>query len=124
MSPVALMAPSASLAQIRWYLLTNTGLIPCEREGYLTGPGSMHLKGDQYGTHRKISSDRRPGSVEDRAGGGALSTEPTPLPLFDVIGKSLTVRGYILFEITGDPQRLERANKFMWTVCPQVSSSR
>jgi NADPH:quinone reductase-like Zn-dependent oxidoreductase len=44
---------------------------------------------------------------------GALSTEPTPLPLLDVISKSLTVRGYVLFEITGDPQRLERAKKFV-----------
>jgi len=44
---------------------------------------------------------------------GALSTEPTPLPLMEVIGKSLTVRGYVLFEITGDPQRLERAKKFI-----------
>jgi NADPH:quinone reductase-like Zn-dependent oxidoreductase len=44
---------------------------------------------------------------------GALSTEPTPLPLFDVLGKSLTVRGYLLFEITGDPLRLERAKKFI-----------
>jgi len=44
---------------------------------------------------------------------GALSTEPTPLPLLDVIGKSLTVRGYVLFEFTGDPQRLERAKKFV-----------
>ena len=44
---------------------------------------------------------------------GALSTEPTPLPLMDVLGKSLTVRGYILFEITGDPQRLEAAKKFI-----------
>jgi len=42
-----------------------------------------------------------------------LSPEPTPLPLFDVLGKSLTVRGYLLFEITGDPQRLERAKKFI-----------
>jgi NADPH:quinone reductase-like Zn-dependent oxidoreductase len=44
---------------------------------------------------------------------GALSTEPTPLPLMDVVGKSLTIRGYVLFEITGDPQRLERAKKFI-----------
>ena len=44
---------------------------------------------------------------------GGLSAEPTPLPLIDVIGKSLTVRGYVLFEITGDPQRLERAKKFI-----------
>ncbi|MGH2360732.1 MAG: zinc-dependent alcohol dehydrogenase family protein [bacterium] len=44
---------------------------------------------------------------------GALSSEPTPLPLMDVLGKSLTIRGYVLFEITGDPRRLERAKKFI-----------
>jgi len=44
---------------------------------------------------------------------GALSTEPTPLPLWDVLGKSLTIRGYVLFEITGNPERLERAKKFI-----------
>ena len=44
---------------------------------------------------------------------GALSSEPTPVPLMDVLGKSLTIRGYMLFEITGDPQRLERAKRFI-----------
>jgi NADPH:quinone reductase-like Zn-dependent oxidoreductase len=44
---------------------------------------------------------------------GALSPEPTPLPLFDVLGKSLTVRGYVMMEITGVPERLERAKKFV-----------
>lgn len=44
---------------------------------------------------------------------GALSPEPTPLPLFTLLGKQLTVRGYILFEITTDPQRLERAKAFV-----------
>ena len=44
---------------------------------------------------------------------GALSPEPTPLPLFEVLGKRLTIRGYLLFEITGDPARLERAKKFI-----------
>jgi len=33
-------------------------------------------------------------------------SEPTPLPLMDVIGKSLTIRGYILFEVTGDLAQL------------------
>ncbi|HVW37375.1 MAG TPA: zinc-binding dehydrogenase, partial [Pirellulales bacterium] len=28
---------------------------------------------------------------------GALSPEPTPVPLMEVLGKSLTIRGYILF---------------------------
>jgi len=44
---------------------------------------------------------------------GALSTEPTPLPLFDVLGKWLTIRGYVLMEITGDPKRLDRAKRFI-----------
>ena len=44
---------------------------------------------------------------------GALSTEPTPLPLFDVLGKWLTIRGYVMMEITGDPERLERAKEFI-----------
>lgn len=34
---------------------------------------------------------------------GALSTDPTPLPVFDVLGRSLTIRGYVMMEITGDP---------------------
>ena len=42
-----------------------------------------------------------------------LSPEPTPLPLFAVLAKMLTVRGYVLFEITGNPERLERAKKFI-----------
>jgi len=44
---------------------------------------------------------------------GALSTEPTPLPLFEVLGKTLTIRGYVLFEITSDRSRLEAAKKFV-----------
>jgi NADPH:quinone reductase-like Zn-dependent oxidoreductase len=44
---------------------------------------------------------------------GALSTEPTPLPLFDVLGKWATIRGYVLLEITADPERLERGKKFV-----------
>jgi NADPH:quinone reductase-like Zn-dependent oxidoreductase len=44
---------------------------------------------------------------------GALSTEPSPLPLFDLIIKDLTIRGYKLMEITTDPARLERGKKFI-----------
>ncbi len=45
---------------------------------------------------------------------GALSPEPTPLPLFDVLGKSLTIRGYIMFEISSNPARLDKAKKFIF----------
>ncbi|HET6323935.1 MAG TPA: zinc-dependent alcohol dehydrogenase family protein [Planctomycetaceae bacterium] len=44
---------------------------------------------------------------------GALSTEPTTLPLLDLLGKSLTVRGYVLFELTADPKGLERGKHFV-----------
>ncbi len=40
---------------------------------------------------------------------GALSPEPAPFPLLEVLGKSLTIRGYLLFEITTDPARLAQA---------------
>jgi NADPH:quinone reductase-like Zn-dependent oxidoreductase len=44
---------------------------------------------------------------------GALSPDPTPLPLFTVLSKMLTIRGYLLFEFTSDPKRLEAGKKFV-----------
>jgi NADPH:quinone reductase-like Zn-dependent oxidoreductase len=44
---------------------------------------------------------------------GALSTEPTPLPLFEVLGKWVTIRGYVMMEIASDPRRLERAKTYV-----------
>jgi NADPH:quinone reductase-like Zn-dependent oxidoreductase len=44
---------------------------------------------------------------------GALSAEPTPLPLFDVLAKSITIRGYVLHEIASDPARLECGKRFV-----------
>lgn len=44
---------------------------------------------------------------------GALSTEPTPLPLFAILGKQLTIRGYTLFDLTADPARLAKAKQFV-----------
>jgi NADPH:quinone reductase-like Zn-dependent oxidoreductase len=44
---------------------------------------------------------------------GALSAEPTPLPLLEVLGKSLTIRGYVLFEVTGNASQLKRAEQFV-----------
>ncbi|HEX4146392.1 MAG TPA: zinc-dependent alcohol dehydrogenase family protein [Pirellulales bacterium] len=44
---------------------------------------------------------------------GNLSYEATPLPLMDLLGKGLTIRGYVMFEISGDPARLERAKEFV-----------
>lgn len=45
---------------------------------------------------------------------GALSMAPTPFPLFDALGKGLSIRGYTLFEISGNPQKLARAKRFVF----------
>ncbi|MER9581043.1 zinc-dependent alcohol dehydrogenase family protein [Mesorhizobium sp. M0276] len=44
---------------------------------------------------------------------GGLSREPTPFPLGAVLGKTLTLRGYLVHEITGDPAKLETAKAFI-----------
>jgi NADPH:quinone reductase-like Zn-dependent oxidoreductase len=44
---------------------------------------------------------------------GALSPEPTFVPPLDVLGKSLTIRGYVLLELTADAARLERAKQWV-----------
>ena len=45
---------------------------------------------------------------------GALSTDPTPFPLFAVLSKSITVRGYTLFEIISDPQKIARGKSYVY----------
>jgi len=44
---------------------------------------------------------------------GGLSEVPTPFPLFSVLSKRLTLRGYLVHEVTGDAQRLARAKAFI-----------
>ena len=45
---------------------------------------------------------------------GALSPEPTTYPLFSALAKGLTVRGYTLFEIVKNPERLARGKQFIY----------
>ncbi|MFC3321733.1 zinc-dependent alcohol dehydrogenase family protein [Mesorhizobium cantuariense] len=44
---------------------------------------------------------------------GGLSPEPTPFPLSAVLAKTLTLRGYLVHEITGDLAKLEAAKAFI-----------
>lgn len=44
---------------------------------------------------------------------GGLSHEPTPFPLFTVLRKSLTLRGYLVHELIGDPARRAAAQAFI-----------
>ena len=45
---------------------------------------------------------------------GALSPKPTPFPLFPTLGKGLTIRGYTLFEIVRDPEKLTRGKQYVY----------
>lgn len=45
---------------------------------------------------------------------GALSGEKTPLPLFTALSKSLTFRGYTLFEINSDPGVRATAERYVF----------
>jgi NADPH2:quinone reductase len=45
---------------------------------------------------------------------GALSSDPTPFPLFAAIGKSLIIRGYSLFSIVLSPERAERSKRWVY----------
>lgn len=50
---------------------------------------------------------------------GALSPEPTPFPLFESWGqgaqlKPFSVKGYVLMEITNDPEALKQAVKYIY----------
>ena len=44
---------------------------------------------------------------------GALDTRDIPVSVMDLLGKHLTLRGYQLFEITQDRDKLERAKQFI-----------
>jgi NADPH:quinone reductase-like Zn-dependent oxidoreductase len=45
---------------------------------------------------------------------GALSMQPTPFPLFAALVKGLTFRGYVLMEITGHPEKLAVAKRYVY----------
>ncbi len=45
---------------------------------------------------------------------GALSPDPTPFPLFSALKKGLAVRGYTLFEIAKDAERLARGKQYIY----------
>ncbi len=45
---------------------------------------------------------------------GALSPDPTPFPLFSALKKGLTVRGYTLFEIVKDAEKLSRGKQYIY----------
>lgn len=60
----------------------------------------------------KLASASAPGGIIFEY--GALSGQPTPFPLFGALSKGLTVRGYVLMEITLNPGELEKAKAYVY----------
>lgn len=44
---------------------------------------------------------------------GALSPDPTPMPLFPMLGKRISVHGYTYKRVINDPERFARAKRFI-----------
>lgn len=79
----------------------------------ITGPDGVRVVLDPIGgpIFDPLTAAMAPGGILVEYGG--LSPEPTPFPLFTVLSKSLTLRGYLVHEIIGDPARLEAAKTFI-----------
>jgi NADPH:quinone reductase-like Zn-dependent oxidoreductase len=45
---------------------------------------------------------------------GSLSMQGTPFPLSTALTKNLTFRGYVLFSLTSDPERLQQAKQYVY----------
>jgi NADPH:quinone reductase-like Zn-dependent oxidoreductase len=44
---------------------------------------------------------------------GALAHSATPFPLFAALRKGLTLRGYTLFEVVGNPERMAKGKQYV-----------
>ena len=95
-------------------------VIATEEEDYvarvaeITGGKGARVTFDPVGGPflEKLAQAAQPGGIIFQY--GALSAEPTPFPLFLVLGKTLTVRGYMLMEITVLPDKLASAKKYVY----------
>ncbi|MFZ7127374.1 MAG: zinc-dependent alcohol dehydrogenase family protein [Desulfobacterales bacterium] len=84
-----------------------------DRAKELTGGKGVELIFDPVAGSflEKLAKAAAPGAVIFEY--GALSPDPAHFPLFDALAKSLTVRGYLLFEIVNDPDRLAAGKAFV-----------
>jgi len=107
------------------------------KKSFLIGAGADHViateEEDLVETVKAITSGKGVNLVFDPVGGpslgtladaaapgatifeyGALSPKPTTFPLFPALAKGLTVRGYTMFEIVKNPDRLACGKQFIY----------
>jgi NADPH:quinone reductase-like Zn-dependent oxidoreductase len=139
---VVIPAASSSVGLAAIQIANKVGAIPIaltrgrSKRQALQDAGAAHVivtdEQDLVATIRALTGDKGARIVFDPVGGptivkltkamapfgilfiyGALSPEPTPLPLLNVLVNGLTIRGYSLMEVTTDPARLERGKRFI-----------
>lgn len=86
---------------------------PAARLNEIAGPQGVRVVLDAIGgpIFEPLTAAMSKGGILIEYGG--LSPEPTPFPLAAVLGKTLTLRGYLVHEITGDAEKLETAKAFI-----------
>ncbi|ESX81825.1 zinc-dependent alcohol dehydrogenase family protein [Mesorhizobium sp. M0815] len=79
----------------------------------IAGPDGVRVVFDAVGgpIFEPLTAAMSPGGILIEYGG--LSPDPTPFPLPAVLGKTLTLRGYLVHEIVRDPARLQAAKTFI-----------
>ncbi|MCV9936096.1 zinc-dependent alcohol dehydrogenase family protein [Boseaceae bacterium BT-24-1] len=139
---VVITAASSSVGLAAIQIANRVGAIPIavtrssRKALALHGAGAAHVvasaEEDIEARLKEIAGERGVRVVFDAVGGpaflpltaamsrggvlfeyGGLSPEATPFPLFNVLSKSLMLRGYLVHEITGDPARLAAAKAFI-----------
>jgi NADPH:quinone reductase-like Zn-dependent oxidoreductase len=133
-SSVALAAIQITKSAGALAIVTTRG---AGKKNFLIGAGASHIivteEADLVENVMTITSGKGVSLVFDPIGGpllgkladaaapgaiifeyGALSPSPTTFPLFSALAKGLTVRGYTLFEIIRDPERLARGKRFIY----------
>ncbi|RUW64060.1 zinc-dependent alcohol dehydrogenase family protein [Mesorhizobium sp. M7A.F.Ca.US.008.03.1.1] len=86
---------------------------PAARLNGIAGPEGVRVVFDPIGgpIFEPLTAAMSRGGILIEYGG--LSREPTPFPLSTVLSKTLTLRGYLVHEITGNPAKLEAAKAFI-----------
>lgn len=140
--PVVITAASSSVGLAAVQIANMVGAMPIAvtrtttKAQALLGAGAAHViataEEDLQARLREIAGQHGVRVVLDPIGGpifepltaamapsgilieyGGLSAQPTPFPLFTVLSKSLTLRGYLVHEILGDPARRDAATTFI-----------
>lgn len=115
--PIAVTRTSAKAQALREagaaHVIASAGEDLQSRLEQIAGPNGVRVVFDAVGgpAFVPLTAAMAPGGILIEYGG--LSPEPTPFPLASVLGKSLTLRGYLVHEIVRDPARLAAAKAFI-----------